>query len=130
MSVPGGTQWEQVMNGKKLRAFLTRITTDPELREDLEKAITERDDKEAAAAEVADRYGFEVNIQELRRLMDGGGHGPEGELADEELEAVAGGLTFFQALARLPPFIPQTSPTQEVMDPIQLDSNLDGTDLP
>lgn len=91
------------MSDLKLREFLNRITIDRSLREDLTRAVTEREDKEAAAAEVAREYGFRVDIEELSRLMGSTPTGPDGELADEELETVAGGLAFFQALNFAPP---------------------------
>ncbi len=94
------------MSTKSLREFLDKIAQDESLRDELTSVVKERDDKDAAAAEVAARHGFEFEVAELQRVLDAAQGTSDSELTEDELEAVAAGLTVFQQIRFAPPYVP------------------------
>lgn len=94
------------MSTQDLKDFLEKINQDEALRDELANAVKGRDDREAAAVEVAARHGFEVQAEELKRVLDAAESDSEADLSEEELDAVAAGLTVFQQIRFAPPYVP------------------------
>ncbi len=70
------------MSTESMRAFGRHVQVDGELYEKLMSA------RAAAAVQVAAEAGYTFSVEEARALVDQA----SAELADEQLEAVAGGL--------------------------------------
>jgi predicted ribosomally synthesized peptide with nif11-like leader len=94
------------MSTQDVKEFLDKINRDEALRDELTSVVKARDDKEAAAAEVAARHGFEFGAEELKRILDAAQGAPSAELTEEELDAVAAGLAVFQQIRFAPPYVP------------------------
>ena len=104
------------MSTKSIKEFLDKISQDESLSDELTNAVKGSDDKDSAAAEVAARHGFEFESAELKRILDAARGTPTTELSEEELEAVAAGLTVFQQIRFAPPYVPVGS-DPEIQDP-------------
>ena len=83
------------MTVEAVNQFLEKVSEDEKLQEELAKALEVENDREAAT-ELAGKYGYEFNSDELwqevqKRQTDLQQRQEAGELSDEELEAVAGG---------------------------------------
>ena len=92
------------MSTQAVNQFLQKFTEDPQLQEELAKALEAENDRQAAT-DLAVKHGYQFTPDELwaeiqHRQSEFGQSQDAEELNDEELEAVAGGL-----LGR---FIPQT----------------------
>jgi predicted ribosomally synthesized peptide with nif11-like leader len=94
------------MSTKSVKEFLDKIAQDESLRDELTNAVKGSDDKDSAAAEVAARHGFEFESAELKRILDAAQGASSAEMTEEELEAVAAGLTVFQQIRFAPPYVP------------------------
>lgn len=114
------------MSTKSLREFLDKIGKDESLRDELTGVVKKRDDKEAAAAEVAARHGFEFDAVELQRILDAAQGTSDTELTEDELEAVAAGLTVFQQIRFAPPYVPVGLRTDKLRPP----SDIGGLNIP
>jgi len=101
------------MSRESAEAFLEELDRDANLRAKLfasENATAERVLVSAQQlAELAMKHGFDVTAQEVRHACARQGRTSSGELAEEELEAVAGGVTVSDI--RFTKYIDKTSPT-------------------
>ena len=70
------------MSEEQLKAFLEAVKADEALQEKL-KAAADTD----AVVEIAKAAGFAISAEELKKS--------QAEISEEELEGVAGGVTFF-----------------------------------
>jgi len=110
------------MSTRSIKDFLDKIAQDESLRNELTSAVKARDDKEVAAAEVAAKHGFEVDVSELKRILDAAQTGAKEELTEEELDAVAAGRSVFQQIRFAPPYVPagmnlSENVNQEIQNP-------------
>ena len=71
--------------------FLTSVTTDDQLQQEVAEAISTGPDTGAAIAEVAREHGYEFEVGELSEVVAALRRAHTGELSDAELEDVAGG---------------------------------------
>ena len=109
------------MSTKSVKKFLDTIAQDDALRDELTRAVAARDDKTTAAAEVAARHGFNFEGEELKRIIDAAQGTSTADLTEEELDAVAAGLTVLQGIRFAPPFVPVGPTTAESGDQLQID---------
>lgn len=114
------------MSTQDLKEFLEKINQDEALRDELTSVVKGRDDKEVAAAEVAERHGFHVDAEELKRVLDAAEGGSDAELSVEELEAVAAGLTVFQQIRFAPPYVPVGTTIDLILNPDQIKPDIGG----
>jgi len=118
------------MSTKSIKEFLEKLTHDELLRNELTHTVKARDDKETAAAEVAAKHGFEVDAGELKRILDAAQTGAKEELSEEELDAVAAGLTIFQQIRFAPPYVPcGLTPSEPIDQPLQ-NPEIGGLNIP
>lgn len=85
------------MSVKKVEEFLNKVEENEALQADLAKALEAENDREAVT-ELAKSNGYEFSSEELwaeiqKRQAEVNQKEIAGELSEEELEAVAGGLT-------------------------------------
>jgi predicted ribosomally synthesized peptide with nif11-like leader len=85
------------MSLTKVEEFLNNVGEDQALQADLAKALEAENDREAVTA-LAKSKGYDFSSEELwaaiqKRQAEFSQKEAAGELSDEELEAVAGGLT-------------------------------------
>ena len=73
-----------IISQDQLDALLTRLASDPTFAASLAAATTVED-----AQQIAAKHGFDVTSAELTSVAS------DGNLTDADLEAVAGGSTFF-----------------------------------
>lgn len=122
------------MSAKSVKEFLDKIAQDEALRDELTNAVKGRDDRESAAAEVAAMHGFEFDAEELKRILDVAQGAPANELTEEELDAVAAGLTVFQQIRFAPPYVPVGGITPDIKaNPIndqQINPDVGGHNIP
>ncbi|MEL6928999.1 MAG: Nif11-like leader peptide family natural product precursor [Cyanobacteria bacterium J06600_6] len=83
------------MTTAAVQEFLTKVGEDEALQAELAKALDAENDRQAVT-ELADSKGYDFTPEELwaevqKRQAEGEEQQGEGELSDEELEAVAGG---------------------------------------
>ena len=83
------------MTTTAVQEFLGKVETDEALQAELAKALEAENDRQAVT-ELADSKGYDFTPEELwaevqRRQEEAKQKQAEGELSDEELEAVAGG---------------------------------------
>ncbi|MEL6929000.1 MAG: Nif11-like leader peptide family natural product precursor [Cyanobacteria bacterium J06600_6] len=83
------------MTTSAVQEFLTKVETDETLQGELANALEAEDDRQAVT-ELADSKGYDFTPEELwaevqKRQAEAEAKQAEGELSDEELEAVAGG---------------------------------------
>ena len=84
------------MSIESAKAFLEKLDNDPRLRSELFAGNENADRISVSAdrlAELAARHDFAVTPKEIRTACAEQGRLPGGELADAELEAVAGGVS-------------------------------------
>ena len=75
--------------------FLKMADENPDLQDRLEGALGDEENAVAAFLEAAKDHGFEFTADEFLDALTAAGIGEKsGELKDEDLEAVAGGLSF------------------------------------
>ena len=85
------------MSVNKVEEFLNQIAEDEALQADLAQALEAENDREAVT-ELANSKGYDFSSEELwaeiqKRQAEFEQKQAAGELSDEELEAVAGGVT-------------------------------------
>jgi len=85
------------MSHTKVEDFLNKVGEDEALQAELSKALESENDREAVTA-LAKSKGYEFSSEELwaeiqKRQAEFNQKETAGELSDEELEAVAGGVT-------------------------------------
>ncbi|WGV27155.1 Nif11-like leader peptide family natural product precursor [Halotia branconii] len=85
------------MSNPKVEQFLNQIEADQSLQGELAQALESENDREAVTA-LAKSRGYEFSSNELwaeiqKRQAEFSAKETAGELSDEELEAVAGGMT-------------------------------------
>ncbi|GCL37701.1 MAG: Nif11-like leader peptide family RiPP precursor [Sphaerospermopsis kisseleviana] len=85
------------MSVNKVEEFLNQIAEDEALQTDLAKALEAENDREAVT-ELANSKGYDFSSEELwaeiqKRQAEFEQKQAEGELSDEELEAIAGGIS-------------------------------------
>lgn len=85
------------MSTQAVNQFLQKVTEDPQLQEELAKALEAENDRQAAT-DLAIKHGYQFTPDELwaeiqNRQSEFGQNQDSGELSEEELEAVAGGAT-------------------------------------
>ena len=114
------------MSTQDLKKFLEQINQDEGLRDELTTAVKGRDDREVAAVEVAARHGLEVDAEELKRILDAAQSESSVELEEEELDAVAAGLTVFQQIRFAPPYVPVSPIVNLLSRPDLKDPNIGG----
>lgn len=83
------------MTTTAVQEFLGKVETDEALQAELAKALESENDRQAVT-DLADSKGYDFTPEELwtevqRRQAEAEAKQAEGELSDEELEAVAGG---------------------------------------
>ncbi len=83
------------MSTQAANQFLQKVTEDPQLQEELAKALEAENDRQAAT-DLAAKHGYEFTPDELwaeiqNRQSEFQPGQDAGELNEEELEAVAGG---------------------------------------
>ena len=83
------------MSTQAVNEFLQKVTEDPQLQEELAKALEAENDRQAAT-DLAAKHGYQFTADELwaeiqHRQSELGQSQDSGELNEEELEAVAGG---------------------------------------
>jgi predicted ribosomally synthesized peptide with nif11-like leader len=92
---------EVTVSNDAIRKFLEKADGETELQDRLEAALAEDKNGVASFLEVAAESGFEFTADEFLEAMEDMGMGKDGaELDDEQLEAVAGGLSFGTARMR------------------------------
>lgn len=84
------------MSIEAVNQFLQRVSEDASLQEELAQALASADDR-TATTELAGKYGYEFSSDELwqeiqNRQSELERRQEAGELNEEELEAVAGGI--------------------------------------
>jgi predicted ribosomally synthesized peptide with nif11-like leader len=85
------------MSVNKVEEFLNQIAEDEALQADLAKALEAENDR-AAVTELANSKGYDFSSEELwaeiqKRQAEFEQKQTAGELSDEELEAIAGGIS-------------------------------------
>jgi len=118
------------MSTKSVKEFLDRIAQDESIRDELIDAVKSRDDKDAAAAEVAAKHGFDFEAAELKRILDAAQDNSVQELTEEELDAVAAGLTVFQQIRFAPPYVPVGPASPDKIIRTQIDPEAGGLNIP
>ena len=118
------------MSTKSVKEFLDKIAQDESLRDELTNTVKGSDDKDAAAAAVAARHGFEFDADELKRILDAAQGAPNAELTEEELDAVAAGLTVFQQIRFAPPYVPVGPAMENLNPPDQFNPEIGGLRTP
>mgnify|MGYP001814846856 CR=1 FL=1 len=118
------------MSENSIKEFLEKLTNDESLRNELTNTVKDRDDKETAAAEVAAKHGFEVDAGSLKRILDAAQTGAKEELTEEELDAVAAGLTIFQQILFAPPYVPCGMTPSDPIDQSLQDPEIGGANIP
>ncbi|MBR8834885.1 MAG: Nif11-like leader peptide family natural product precursor [Stigonema ocellatum SAG 48.90 = DSM 106950] len=84
------------MSTQAVNQFLQKVTEDPQLQEELAKAMEAENDRQAAT-DLAVKHGYQFTPDELwAEIQNRPSEFPQspdsGELNEEELEAVAGGF--------------------------------------
>ncbi|ARV58824.1 bacteriocin [Nostocales cyanobacterium HT-58-2] len=82
------------MSTQAVNQFLQKVSEDPQLQEELAKALDAENDRQAAT-ELATKHGYQFTPDELWAEIQNRQsqvQQSEGELNEEELEAVAGGF--------------------------------------
>jgi predicted ribosomally synthesized peptide with nif11-like leader len=86
---------EERMGNQKVMEFLALADDDADLRNRLDAALDDEDTGVASFLAVAAEEGYEFTADDFLAAMEEQGEGTEsGELGDEALEGVAGGLSF------------------------------------
>ena len=75
--------------------FLSKIAEDSTLHEQLQTALAGKEDQNAAVVEFANQHGYQFTVEEFTETMQGLHRHYEGELCDEALEQISGGLQDF-----------------------------------
>ncbi|ARV58823.1 hypothetical protein BZZ01_09395 [Nostocales cyanobacterium HT-58-2] len=83
------------MSTQAVNQFLQKVVEDPQLQEELTKALDSENDRQSAT-ELAGKHGYQFTPDELwaeiqNRQSEFQQNQDSGELNEEELEAVAGG---------------------------------------
>lgn len=81
------------MSKKAAVQLLRRAAKDSALQQELEGALQSAEGGRAAFLQIAKSHGFDFTEEEFTEVLE-----ERRELADEELEEVAGGLTFTGSL--------------------------------
>lgn len=76
------------MSSQALAEFLSRVSQDTRLAEEVQEAAATATDRFAMLASIAARHGFEVRAEEVRAAAAR----PEHSLEDSDLAQVAGGV--------------------------------------
>ena len=97
------------MSAVAVQEFFEKLQTDESLAQELVKALEAENDRQAVA-DLATSKGYEVSSEELwtevqKRQAELQQSQGEGELSDEELEAVAGGATPAKIITLLLPIV-------------------------
>ena len=83
------------MSDGAVMEFLKKVDGDPDLREKLERALDDEGNAVASFLATAEEEGFQFTADEFLEVVQSRTVGDErAELSDDDLEAVAGGLTF------------------------------------
>jgi len=72
--------------------FLSAVDADSDLRGELVAAIEGTTEQASSIVEIADRHGFEFTLDDYTEVIREIGRQQEGEVSQDELDAVAGGL--------------------------------------
>ena len=80
------------MSTEAVQEFLAEVGRDAELRQELRRAIQGKPTTGEAIVEVAERHGHEFEVEELDEVVRAVRAQQTGELTDEDLESVAGGI--------------------------------------
>ena len=81
------------MSKKAAAEFMAKAAENPTLKEKVRsEGESLSDERFAHAVEVAKEDGFDFTVEELRSVMSSAQGAADGELMEEELEAVVGGV--------------------------------------
>ena len=85
------------MSTQAVNQFLQKVSEDPQLQEELAKILESENNEREAATDLAAKHGYQFTPDELwaeiqNRQSEFQATQEAGELNEEELEAVAGGL--------------------------------------
>ena len=90
------------MSKKAAADFVAMAANDPKITEKVRsKGKSFSKERYAQAAKVGKESGFEFTADELQSVVSAVQNSQEGELQDEELEAVVGGVAWWQRLVML-----------------------------
>ena len=81
------------MSTQAVAQFLEHLENDKDLKAELTAENTTRDERIAAAVELGGKKGFEFTEAECAAFLETAMKVQDGELADAELETIAGGAT-------------------------------------
>lgn len=79
------------MSIETVNQFLTKVSQDEKLQTELSQAVKEQESA-TAAVELADQHGYKFTPEEFEQQIQKMQKAQDGELSEEELETVAGGL--------------------------------------
>jgi len=87
------------MSAETMIGFVEKLESDAGIREEFETALGSTEDTDATVIEFASQHGFEVTEEDCRALAAAAA-AAEGELDDDALEGVAGGVNSDQETVR------------------------------
>ncbi len=79
------------MSTRSVVEFLTAVTTDAQLQDELRRVVSGSTEAGPAIADVARRHGHDFDVTELSEVVETLNRAGSSELSDQELDSVAGG---------------------------------------